>query len=157
QQRDKSLQLGRELTDKEFRRFGLNLNKIVKAGELKQISTDFGYRTEDDMLVGIGYGKIAPNQLIERLLPPEKLEQSKESAAKTDAAPPGGLLQAMRLPAMAELAKKLVGRPTRSGVLIGGVDDVLVRFGRCCNPVPGDPIVGFITRGRGVTVHTQGC
>ncbi|MFT3836537.1 MAG: bifunctional (p)ppGpp synthetase/guanosine-3',5'-bis(diphosphate) 3'-pyrophosphohydrolase [Myxococcaceae bacterium] len=157
QQRDKSLQLGRELTDKEFRRFGLNLNKVIKGGELKQISTDFGYRTEDDMLVGVGYGKIAPNQLIERLLPPEKLEQSKEAAAKTDVAPPGGLLQAMRLPAMAELAKKLVGRPTRSGVLIGGVDDVLVRFGRCCNPVPGDPIVGFITRGRGVTVHTQGC
>ena len=56
-----------------------------------------------------------------------------------------------------DLAKKLVGRSNRSGVQIGGVDDVLVRFGRCCNPVPGDPIAGFITRGRGVTVHTVGC
>jgi GTP pyrophosphokinase len=56
-----------------------------------------------------------------------------------------------------ELAKKLVGRRSRTGVLIGGVDDVLVRFGRCCNPVPGDPIVGFITRNQGVTVHTVGC
>ncbi|MGZ6140534.1 MAG: ACT domain-containing protein, partial [Myxococcaceae bacterium] len=56
-----------------------------------------------------------------------------------------------------ELAKKLVGRRSRTGVLIGGVDDVLVRFGRCCNPVPGDPIAGFITRNQGVTVHTVGC
>jgi GTP pyrophosphokinase len=58
---------------------------------------------------------------------------------------------------MTELARKLVGRQSRTGVQIGGVDDVLVRFGRCCNPVPGDPIAGFITRGRGVTVHTVGC
>ena len=56
------------------------------------------------------------------------------------------------------MAKKLVGQPQpRPACTIGGVDDVLVRFGRCCNPVPGDPIVGFITRGRGVTVHTVGC
>ncbi len=55
------------------------------------------------------------------------------------------------------MARKLVGSRSKTGVQIGGVDDVLVRFGRCCNPVPGDPIVGFITRGRGVTVHTVGC
>src|ERR671917_214552 len=55
------------------------------------------------------------------------------------------------------MAKSLLGRPGRSGVQIGGGGDVLVRFGRCCNPVPGDPIAGFITRGRGVTVHTVGC
>ena len=55
------------------------------------------------------------------------------------------------------IIRKAVGRSTRSGVLINGIDDVMVRFGRCCNPVPGDPILGFITRGRGVTVHTAGC
>jgi GTP pyrophosphokinase len=58
---------------------------------------------------------------------------------------------------MAEMAKKLIGRQSKTGVMIGGVDDVLVRFGRCCNPVPGDNIAGFITRGRGVTVHTASC
>jgi guanosine-3',5'-bis(diphosphate) 3'-pyrophosphohydrolase len=56
-----------------------------------------------------------------------------------------------------DLAKKVVGRKSSSGVTIGGIDDVLVRFGRCCNPVPGDAIAGFITRGRGVTVHTASC
>ena len=63
----------------------------------------------------------------------------------------------MRLQSVSELARKLVGRPSKTGGTIGGVDDVLVRFARCCNPVPGDPIAGFITRGRGVTVHTAGC
>jgi GTP pyrophosphokinase len=58
---------------------------------------------------------------------------------------------------MTEIARKLVGKSNRSGVQIGGVDDVLVRFGRCCNPVPGDSIAGFITRGRGVTVHHVSC
>src|SRR5882724_8015786 len=81
QQREKSLQLGRELADKEFRRFSLNFNKMMKNGELKQLAADMGYRQEDDMLVAIGYGKIAPNQLIERVLPPEKVEETR--AAET--------------------------------------------------------------------------
>ncbi|MBX5484409.1 MAG: bifunctional (p)ppGpp synthetase/guanosine-3',5'-bis(diphosphate) 3'-pyrophosphohydrolase, partial [Myxococcaceae bacterium] len=67
----------------------------------------------------------------------------------------GGVLPS--LSRVTEVTRKLLGRGGRSGVTIGGVDDVLVRFGRCCNPVPGDPIAGFITRGRGVTVHTVGC
>jgi GTP pyrophosphokinase len=53
--------------------------------------------------------------------------------------------------------KKVTGRPSKTGVRINGIDDVLLRFGRCCNPVPGDGIVGFITRGRGITVHTLAC
>src|SRR5499433_2479671 len=132
QQREKSQQLGREILDKEFRRVGLNLNKLMRAGELKPIAADLGYRIEDDLLVAVGYG--AP---------------SAEDGSATAVA--NGLGR------VTELARKLVGRRSRTGVLIGGVDDVLVRFGRCCNPVPGDPIVGFITRNQGVTVHTVGC
>ncbi len=153
QQRDKSLQLGRELTDKEFRRLGLNLNKLVKAGDLKKICEELGFRTEDDLLVAIGYGKVAPIQLIQRLLPPEQLADAEQKNSKDtsgESVIPG-------LSRVTEMAKKLVGRQKANGVQIGGVDDVLVRFGRCCNPVPGDPIAGFITRGRGVTVHTVGC
>ncbi len=73
-----------------------------------------------------------------------------ESSASSSGMLPG-------LSRVTDFAKKLVGKQNSSGVQIGGVDDVLVRFGRCCNPVPGDPIAGFITRGRGVTVHTVGC
>jgi len=160
QQREKSLQLGRELAEKEFRRFSLNLNKMLRNGELKTLSADLGFRTEEDMLVAMGYGKIVPQQLIRRLVPAEKLavsEQRANSEATGGNSAPAGMLGMSGLSRVTEIAKKLVGRQNRSGVQIGGVDDVLVRFGRCCNPVPGDPIAGFITRGRGVTVHHVSC
>jgi len=158
QQREKSLQLGRELADKEFRRFSLNLNKMLKSGELKTLSNELGYRIEEDMLVAIGYGKIVPQQLIKRLVPPEKLADAAEERTREAAnGGSGPTLPATGLSRMTEIARKLVGKSNRSGVQIGGVDDVLVRFGRCCNPVPGDQIAGFITRGRGVTVHHVSC
>jgi GTP pyrophosphokinase len=138
----------------------MNFSRMLKNGELKQLGNELGYRTEEDMMVGLGYGKLAPHQLIQRLVPAEKLAVSEERAAKAgdgaDAAS-GAALKVPGLSRMTEMAKKLVGRQSRNGVQIGGVDDVLVRFGRCCNPVPGDPIAGFITRGRGVTVHHVGC
>jgi GTP pyrophosphokinase len=101
-------------------------------------------------MVAVGYGKVQPSQLAERLLPPEKLEEVKDKPPKESS--PSGILNAVT-----EIARKVVGRKSTSGITIDGIDDVLVRFGRCCNPVPGDRIVGFITRGRGVTVHTVDC
>ncbi len=152
QQREKSLQLGRELADKEFKRFSLNFNRMLKGGELKKLSEELGYRVEDDMLVALGYGKLAPHQIIHKIVPPEQLAtEAKGDGAEEAALMNGGLSR------VTEMARRLVGKQSRTGVQIGGVDDVLVRFGRCCNPVPGDPIAGFITRGRGVTVHHVGC
>jgi GTP pyrophosphokinase len=159
QQRDKSLQLGRDLAEREFKRFSLNFNKLMKNGELKPVANEFGYRTEDDLLVAIGYGKLAPLQLVQKLVPPEKLALDEKPSRDGDGAAKESATMSMAggLSRVTEMARKLVGRQTRTGVQIGGIDDVLVRFGRCCNPVPGDPIAGFITRGRGVTVHTVGC
>jgi GTP pyrophosphokinase len=160
QQREKGLQLGRELLDKELKRFGLNLNKMIKSGEIKKPAEELGYRTEDDLMVGVGYGKVVPSNLIEKLLPAEKIAETREQTARDQTngnSTGGGLLNNLGLGKVTEAARKLVGRPARSGVSVGGIDEVLVRFGRCCNPVPGDAIAGFITRGRGVTVHTAGC
>jgi GTP pyrophosphokinase len=159
QQRDKSLQLGRELTEREFKRYQLNLNKLMKNGELKKLAEELGYRIEDDLLVAIGYGKVTPHQLIQRFVPQEKLaaEERPPLSMPSSNGESSGSSMLPGLSKVTDLAKRLVGRPAKSGVQIGGVDDVLVRFGRCCNPVPGDPIVGFITRGRGVTVHTDNC
>jgi GTP pyrophosphokinase len=145
------LVLGRELAERELKRFGLTLNKVIKSGDLKPMCDALGYRSEEDLLVAVGYGKVQPGQLSERLLPPEKLVEVREAPPVTGSSP-SGLFHAV-----SEIARKVVGKKTVSGVVIGGIDDVLVRYGRCCNPVPGDPIVGFITRGRGVTVHTVAC
>ncbi|HEX5750436.1 MAG TPA: bifunctional (p)ppGpp synthetase/guanosine-3',5'-bis(diphosphate) 3'-pyrophosphohydrolase [Archangium sp.] len=164
QQREKSLQLGRELLERELKRYQLNFNKLLKTGALKKTCEELGFRVEDDLLVALGYGKVVPNQVIVRVVPPEKLAAStgdgKPGSAEAQGSSSGGTSSSSMLPGLSrvtDFAKKLVGKQSSSGVQIGGVDDVLVRFGRCCNPVPGDPIAGFITRGRGVTVHTVGC
>lgn len=149
QQREKSMALGRELVEREFKRFGLNLNKVIKSGELKPHLEGYGLKTEEDVLVAVGYGKIQPTQLVELLLPAEKVAEVKEAPPPSSSS---GLFHGLT-----EMAKKVVGRKSKSGVTIGGIDDVLVHFARCCNPVPGDAIVGFITRGRGVSVHQSGC
>ncbi|MBT1076005.1 RelA/SpoT family protein [Geobacter grbiciae] len=140
EERVRSISLGKEILEKEFRRFSLNLGKLQKTGELKRVATEFGYVGDDDLMAAVGYGKLSCNQVLGKLLPEEKLAEKQE-------------LKESRI---GKAISKLTGKST-SAIQIGGVDDVLVRFGKCCNPVPGDEIVGFITRGRGVTVHTIDC
>lgn len=138
----RSLEIGREIAEKELRRFGLTYNKLEKHGEIEKAAHALGYRIGDDLIAALGFGKVATSQLLQQLVPADKLAEPRPEPA------PAGPLTA--------LFKKVAGR-SAEGVRISGIEDVLVRFGRCCNPVPGDPIVGFITRGRGVTVHTAGC
>ena len=138
----RSIEIGREVAEREFRRFGVTLNKLQKGGELDKAAAHFGYRVGDDLLAGIGYGKVAPADVLRQVLPAEKLAEPSAEPAPTSR--------------ITELFRKMARRPTE-GVRINGIDDVLVRYGKCCNPVPGDTIVGFITRGRGVTVHTAAC
>jgi GTP diphosphokinase / guanosine-3',5'-bis(diphosphate) 3'-diphosphatase len=138
----RSLEIGQEVMERELRRYGVSLSRALKDGTLDRASASLGYRVGDDLLVAVGYGKVAPDQILRQLVPAEKLAAPAEE--------PG---VASRL---TELFRKVARLPT-GGVRISGIDDVLVRFGKCCNPVPGDSIVGFITRGRGVTVHTARC
>ena len=139
----RSIEIGRELAEREFRRFGVTLNKLQRGGELEKAAQALGYRMVDDLIAAIGYGKIAPAQVLAQVLPPEKL-----ASPAIEPTPPS---------AITEMFRKVARLPAGGGVRLNGIDDVLVRFGRCCNPVPGDAIVGFITRGRGVTVHTVNC
>jgi GTP pyrophosphokinase len=139
----RSIEIGREVAEREFRRFGITLNKVHKGGELDKAANALGYRIADDLLAGIGYGKVSAGDVLRHLVPAEKLAQPHPA----DAAPTSRIT---------EIFRKMARRPV-GGVRLSGIDDVLVRFGRCCNPVPGDGIVGFITRGRGVTVHTASC
>jgi GTP pyrophosphokinase len=138
----RSLEIGREVAERELRRYGLSLGRLTRGGELDKAAANLGYKRGDDVLVAVGYGKVPPAQLLQHLLPPEKLAQAPPAEEPTSR--------------LTEIFRKVARRPT-GGVRISGIDDVLVRFGKCCNPVPGDDIVGFITRGRGVTVHTRAC
>ena len=138
----RSLEIGRELAERELRRYGLSLSRLTRGGELDKAAANLGYKRVDDVLVALGYGKVPPAQLLQQLLPPEKLAEAPPAEEPTSR--------------LTEIFRKVARRPT-GGVRISGIDDVLVRYGKCCNPVPGDDIVGFITRGRGVTVHTRAC
>jgi guanosine-3',5'-bis(diphosphate) 3'-pyrophosphohydrolase len=139
----RSLEIGREIAEKELRRYELTFNKLEKHGEIEKAAKALGYRTGDDLVAALGFGKLPASQFLAKLVPAEKLAEAHPEPA------PAGVLSS--------LFRRVAGARGPEGVRISGIEDVLVRFARCCNPVPGDPIVGFITRGRGVTVHVQNC
>jgi guanosine-3',5'-bis(diphosphate) 3'-pyrophosphohydrolase len=135
--RTRSVLIGRELLDRELRKHRLPLTTVLESEELRKLAGEHGYSTTDDLLAGIGYGKTAAQTVLARFLPAEPVAEPRPDPTKTATRP---------------------GRPrSDSSVTVKGVDDVLARFAKCCGPVPGDPIVGFITRGRGITVHTRDC
>jgi GTP pyrophosphokinase len=141
EEREKSITLGKEILEKEFRKFDLQQAKLIKSGELAKVAGEFSFQGVDDLIAAIGYGKMTANQIIGKILPQEELGQQKEE------------LREGRL-------KHLIQRITRSpkdALLIKGIDNVMVRYAGCCNPVPGEKVIGFITRGRGVTIHTIDC
>ena len=140
EERKRSVVLGREICEKDFRKYSVNLQKIQKSGDFKRVAAEFGFAGDDDLLAAVGYGKISAGQIIGKILPHEKIQERAEHKES-------------RLTAV---LNKFKGKSS-SAVEISGVDDVLVRFGKCCNPVPGDDIIGFITRGKGVTIHTADC
>ncbi len=140
EQREQSIALGRTICEKDFRKFKLNFGKFLKSGEMVKVATDFSFHEVDDLLAAIGYGKISANQVIGRLVPSEKLEkeETKEETRLT------------------RLIKRVTKKP-HDAIIVKGIEDVMIRFAGCCNPVPGDSVVGYITRGRGVTVHAADC
>ncbi len=149
EEREKSMVLGREICEKEFKRHGLEFTRFVKSGELERIAKDgLGLKDVDSLLASVGYGKVSVYQVLGKILPPERLETRGERS-------PGGRISRIRK----VLDRLKVARrvPKREGVIIRGVEDVMVRFARCCNPLPGDEIAGFITHGQGVAIHTANC
>jgi len=139
EQREKSIELGREILEKELRKHGVGLKKALGSEEMSATVSELGFQTCEDLLAGVGYGKVPLGQVLGRIAPQANLK--KEPAGPT------------RLGKMLDKIRK---KPS-SAIKIQGVDDILVRFAKCCEPLPGDPVVGFITRGRGVTVHNADC
>jgi GTP pyrophosphokinase len=152
QQRERSIDIGKDLLEREFRRFDLNFGKVVKSPDFLKAANDMGHSRADDLVSAVGYGKLSPTNVLQKILPPERLAEKKPAEERKHPEDGGGSNR------LSELFRRVAQRTrTSGGVRIGGIDDVLVRYGKCCGPVPGDAVVGFITRGRGVTVHTRGC
>jgi GTP pyrophosphokinase len=140
QQNARSVAMGRELLGRDLARHQLELGRVLKTGELRDVATALKVRDEEALLAQIGYGRIGTAQILAHLLPERELERRRERAE-------GAFQRLLRF----------VSRQTKTGVRVSGLDDLVVRFGKCCQPLPGERVTGFITRGRGVTVHTYDC
>jgi len=133
EERIRSLDVGKKLLERSLHRHNLSPTEAFKPERMAPLTQEFGLATPEDLLVAIGYGRITTEQVIRALQPAASLKE--------------GLAD--------KLIRKIGIRPT--GVKIKGIGDLLVHLSKCCNPVPGDPIIGFVTRGRGLSVHTVDC
>ena len=139
EERRRSILLGRELLEKDLRKHDMNPSKVFKSDDLPQLAQELSHNTVDDLLAAIGYGKVSAHMVANKLAP------ERPQAEPVPKRPP-------RKPATHD--KK---HPAGGGMKIGGMDEMLFHLSKCCNPVPGDRVVGFITRGRGISIHTADC
>jgi GTP pyrophosphokinase len=141
EERAQSIQAGRDLLERGLRHFGCSFNRILKSGELDQIAHEFKLGNADDVLAAVGHGKVDKDEVIDRLLPADK-----------KGTPPADV----RETPFEKVIRKVI-RGQESGITLDGVDNLLIRFARCCNPLPGEEVVGYVSRGRGIVVHRRSC
>ncbi|RXZ84496.1 bifunctional (p)ppGpp synthetase/guanosine-3',5'-bis(diphosphate) 3'-pyrophosphohydrolase [Paenibacillaceae bacterium] len=147
ERREENVAKGRDLLEREIKRLGLEASVWLVDDKLQEVAGKFTFNDIEDMLSAIGFGGITAAQICTRLT--EKLRRETEESSQIELT---SELKEVKPPGGGE--KK--SRPTH-GVRVKGLDNLLVRFARCCNPVPGDSITGYITRGRGVSVHRLDC
>ena len=139
EERSRSIELGREIGEKEFKKQGLSFPKLLKKGSMGKLLTELKLKNEEELFASIGYGRISAKQLLHRFITPEELKKSEQEHSK-----------------IRKAAKRIIGA-SETGVIVKEIDHIMVKFGKCCKPLPGEKIKGYITRGRGVTVHTYNC
>jgi guanosine-3',5'-bis(diphosphate) 3'-pyrophosphohydrolase len=133
EQRERSQELGRTLIEKELTKHDLSLSKMLKSGDMAEIGRSFSFETVEDLFAAVGYGRYTPLQILGKVIPEtEKV----------------GRLQKIL---------STIRKSKDDAIKIKGIDGLVVKFAKCCNPIPGDKILGFITRGRGLTVHLEDC
>src|SRR4029077_4646208 len=138
EEKTRAVELGRKLFEKEARRFDLNPKTIVEGELFAKALNDFAVGKADDLFAAIGYGKIQPKQVFAKLVPPDTLREK----------PPEGTV--------ASVVRRVFGSGEEK-IKVRGFDDIMVFRARCCNPIRGEKIVGYITRGKGVSVHSATC
>jgi GTP pyrophosphokinase len=144
-ERERSLKLGKELLEKELHEHSISLQRFMKSDTELQLALEtLGVPTIQDLFVAVGYGKMSPATVTRTLTQTSEDDESPRPAAS------------LREGRIEHFVRRITGRDSQ-GLKVSEIDDILVRYARCCNPLPGDEIVGFITRGRGITVHRRDC
>jgi len=142
-ERARSRQIGRDILEKELRRGGFSLAKMSKNGELEAIAQREVKGSPEELFGAVGYGRVSASSLVRKLRGEPAEEPGPDAEKETRS--------------LRSLFRRSKPRSSGSGIRVSGQPDVMVRFGGCCTPLPGDEIIGFVTRGRGVTVHAREC
>ena len=142
-QRVENIEKGKDLIEKELKRLSLDYSKVFKPEFINGALSRYKFNSIEDMYASVGFGAISSGKIIARILEEYRKVNSEENLEEK----------------LEELSKERIfhSKPSSVGIVVEGIDNCLVRLSRCCNPVPGDEIIGFITRGRGVSVHRKDC
>jgi guanosine-3',5'-bis(diphosphate) 3'-pyrophosphohydrolase len=137
EEKARSLDLGKKVFEKEARRYGLNLKSLTEGPAFSAVLTEYGYGKAEELFTALGYGKLAVKSVLAKLVPTEELKEAPESG-------------------LASVVRRVLG-PAEEKIKVRGFDDLMVFRARCCNPIRGEKIIGYITRGKGVSVHSAAC
>ena len=137
EEKARSLELGKKVFEKEARRYGLNLKSLTEGPLFNALLTEYGYGKAEEVFTALGYGKLAVKSVLAKLVPNEELKEAPESG-------------------LASVVRRVLG-PAEDKIKVRGFDDLMVFRARCCNPIRGEKIIGYITRGKGVSVHSAAC
>jgi GTP pyrophosphokinase len=140
EEKERSLDLGRKVFEKEARRYGLNLKSLTEGPAFAAVLTEYGYSKAEELFIALGYGKLAVKTVLAKVVPNEQLKEASG----------GGLAS------VASVVRRVLG-PGEDKIKVRGFDDLMVFRARCCNPIRGEQIIGYITRGKGVSVHSATC
>ena len=142
-EREENIEKGKDILDKEIKKIGMSHSDLFKPEWIQVVLNRYNYNSVEDMYASIGFGGISPNKIITRLLEEYKKEHEEDVIEE-------------KIQELVTEAPRKNSAP-KSGVSVKGIDNCLVKFSKCCNPVPGDDIIGYITKGRGVSIHRKDC
>jgi GTP pyrophosphokinase len=139
EEKRQAVELGRRLLERELKKYRRTIRKLEGDGTIKRELSQWGFSKPEDLYAAVGYGKLPPRSALERLVPAEELAKAEPGES-----------------AVSRVVRKILpfGAPD---IVVVGHNDLLASLAKCCNPVPGEPIIGYITRGRGVSVHAEQC
>jgi GTP pyrophosphokinase len=141
-QRERSVEIGKKILEREARKFKLNLKKLVDEGQLLKVAPDYGCSKIEDVYSALGFGKLSARTLLGKIVSPGELEEATDDE---------------KVSKFTSAVRKVLGLASGAAIQVKGADDLLVYRAKCCNPIRGEDIVGYITRGKGVAVHAKRC
>ncbi|MEQ9620095.1 MAG: bifunctional (p)ppGpp synthetase/guanosine-3',5'-bis(diphosphate) 3'-pyrophosphohydrolase [Deltaproteobacteria bacterium] len=139
EERSQSEIVGKSICERKFKQHGLDFQSILKKGELEEALSELNFKDEKELYLAVGFGKISATDVLKKVLPTDKIHAAPEKESRI------------------EKIIRTITRSREGGVLISGYNDVMIRFANCCSPLPGEQITGYITRGKGITIHKNDC